>query len=729
MRFPAVAALGPLAVLLVGTVEAYSGRPTIDRIFPLGALRGTTVSVELRGTNLSNTISVEFDCDELRWVATTRQGTWRVEGKVTVDDGAALGPHLVRLRSVDGLSTTIIFNVGQFPDVIESEPNNSIRRAQPVSGDVEIHGRLEPASDIDVYTINVRAGERRVMDLRAIEHGSMLECKMEILDSHGRRVAFNDDRNDYLETPFLDHTFEADGTYHIVVDRYRGPRGHGFSSNSTYTLRLSQLPTVDYSAPLGARVGTSSEIELQGTALESIEKVYLTEVRSAEYMRMTYPYTMPIRTAEDPRTAADVARIEGRITRRGSESVAATFAIPADARAGLWRVWAEGSRGTVEGTHFEIGDAVEYAEAEAADGPRSERAYVVNGNLSAKGERDRYPIRGTAGRPLHFWTLSTQLGIPFLDPVLTLYDATGKKLAENDDTVGAYGNLIGNPDSSLFYTPKEDGPLVLTVKDRTARGGPSYRYRLKADDRLPAFQLFTTPENFTIERGGEAEIKVHMPREAGFDGEAKVWFEGLPEGVEAPSGTFRKGQTFEPNADGADMIIPEIVFKIRVPESVPAGAYPIRVLGVKAEKESSPDRRVIEANTCSQMGPLLDLWNFVRRPLPEITLTVVEPPKVTLSAVTPKITLRQGGSADLNLKEVNLPEEAEVELKGLPTGVSFEVVNRNDDIVEIRLKAAPEAERGYFRISAESEIGGRWAATGIIRLQVDKPEKLRAGGD
>ena len=722
--------LGLLIVLAVSPffmspAQAYDGRPQLDRVFPLGARRGTTATVELKGRNLSNTTKVEFDCDDLVWVETTHSSTGRVEGKIAVDKKAALGSHFLRLRSLDGFSTTILFNVGQFPDVIESEPNSSIRQAQVISGDVEIRGRLAPAEDIDVYTINVRAGERRVMDLRAIEHGSMLECKMELLDSEGRRVAHNDDRNDYLETPFLDHTFEADGIYHIVVDRYRGPRGHSFSANATYTLRLSRLPTIDYMAPLGARVGAAGKIELHGTALGSIEKVYLTEVRSAEYMRMTFPYTMPIRRVADPPRAADIARIQGRVTRRGSDTVVVEFDVPTGTRAGLWRLWAEGPRGTVEGTHFEIGNAIEYTEVEASRAAGEERIYAINGGLSAEGERDRYPVQGIAGKPLHFWTLSTQLGIPYLDPVIALYNADGKKLAENDDTVGAYGNLIGNPDSSLFYTPKEDGALVLTVRDRTGRGGPSYRYRLKADDRLPAFQLFTTPENFTVERGGEAEIKVHMPREAGFDGEAAVWFEGLPNGVESPRGTFRKDQTFEPNADGADMLIPEIVFKIRVPESVPPGAYPIRVLGVIAEEESKPDRHVIEANTCSQMGPLLDLWNFIRRPLPEITLTVVEPTTVALSALTSSVTVEQGAAADFDIRGVDFSEGAAVEIKGLPDGVSFEVVNRNDDRIAIRLQAAAEAGLGYFKISAESKIEDRWTATNPISLRVAKPDKKR----
>ena len=192
------------------------------------------------------------------------------------------------------------------------------------------------------------------------------------------------------------------------------------------------------------------------------------------------------------------------------------------------------------------------------------------------------------GRPLHFYTLAAQLGIPRVDTVLQLRDGSGKKLAENDDVVAGQGSLIGNPDSSLFYTPKEDGPLVLTVSDRVRRGGPDMQYRLKVASERPSFQLFTTPENFTVPQGGSADIKVHLVRESGFDGPVTVWLDGMPPGVDAPRAQFRADQLFEPNADGADMIIPEIAFAVHVPASLPPGSYPIRLLGVADAKEKNP---------------------------------------------------------------------------------------------------------------------------------------------
>ena len=312
----------------------------------------------------------------------------------------------------------------------------------------------------------------------------------------------------------------------------------------------------------------------------------------------------------------------------------------------------------------------EFSESDASRADWRDGGYAINGALEEPGEKDIYAIHVFAGRPLRFWTLATQLGVPHLDSVLTLRDASGKRLAESDDVVAGQGSLLGNPDSSLFYTPREDGVLFVVVKDRTARGGPSYQYRLKVRSERPGFQLFTTPENFTVPRGGEAEIKVHLIREEGFEGEVSFWFEGMPPGVEAPRGRFRADQLFEPNADGADMIIPEFAFRISAPASLRAGTYPIRVLGTPAAETSIPDRRIVEAGTTMMQGPLLDLWNFVRRPLPSIEMTVVEASEARLSSAVRALALARDGHATVELTAEDVPEGAELRVAGLPRGWS-----------------------------------------------------------
>jgi hypothetical protein len=714
-------------LLLFGTAAAYDlPSPSISGATPLGGQRGATHTVELQGNYLSNVQRVDFDCDDLIWVETLHSSSGRLSGKVSVAAGAPLGPHILRVWTLDGYSTAAMFNVGQFGDIAEVEPNDSLKDAHRVEGPAEVQGALNPSQDIDVFAIQASAGERWSFDLRSIKYGSSLECKMSLLDADGRRIAYNDDRDDYDETPFIEHVFDEAGTYFVILDQYRGPRGFRLGTDASYALRISKLPSLQYAAPLGARVGTTTKIRLGGSALASIEGVYLTEVRAAEYARMTYPYTMPIRIGEDPPTAADLARIDGKVLERSSEGVTAEFEVPGDARTGLWKLWAAGTEGIADGPLIELTGLPEYTEANAREGDWRQGPYVINGGLGGEHEKDTYEILGAAGEPLHVWALATQLGIPHLDPVIILRDESGKKLAENDDTVGAYGTLIGNPDSTLFYTPKKNQLLKLTVEDRTMRGGPSYQYRLHVANEKPAFQLFTTPENFSVARGGAAEITVYMAREQGFDAEATMWFGAMPAGIETPRGKFRADQTFEPNADGADMIIPQIKFRIEVPESVEAGVYPIRVFGVATADELAPDRRVIEANTNLMMGPLLDLWNWVRRPLPEITMTVVEPTDVQLSLESRSLSVQRGAAVELKLKAVHLPDSSQVVARDLPAEVSYRVAGREGEQITLQIEVAAGARLGPSKFSVESKVDGRWMSAGLVQLVIKEAEAVES---
>ena len=100
---------------------------------PLGPQRGTTRTVELKGNYLSNVQRVDFDCDDLAWVETVHSSAGRLSGNVSVAASAPLGPHLLRVWTLDGYSTAAMFNVGQFKDVPEAEPNDSVKEAHLVA--------------------------------------------------------------------------------------------------------------------------------------------------------------------------------------------------------------------------------------------------------------------------------------------------------------------------------------------------------------------------------------------------------------------------------------------------------------------------------------------------------------------------------------------------------------------------------------------------------------------
>ncbi len=113
--------------------------------------------------------------------------------------------------------------------------------------------------------------------------------------------------------------------------------------------------------------------------------------------------------------------------------------------------------------------------------------------------------------------------------------------------------------------------------------------------------------------GETATLKVHLVREEGFAGEVLIWVEGAP-----ARGKFRADQLFEPGADGAEMLIPELTLEFPAPAT--AGPHSLRIFGKAA------NGLVEEAHTATIIGPIYQGdWNFFRRPAPAITLTAVDP--------------------------------------------------------------------------------------------------------
>jgi hypothetical protein len=395
----------------------------------------------------------------------------------------------------------------------------------------------------------------------------------------------------------------------LKVDQYRGPQGVNCNKNCGYMLRISQTPLLNAIFPLGAKRGTAATVSLSGSALDGLRSVRLLPARSAEYYRLTFPYTMPLRPEGLPASPG----IEGKVLEASADRAKVRFEVPADAPSGLWRVWLETAAGPADELSFEIQDAPERAEAGApidlADGP-----LVINGSLDRVGEEDSFVVHARAGQPLHFYALAVQLGLPEIDPVLELFDADGKLLAEHDDLMTGQGTVIGNPDPSLYHTPKADGELRLVLRDRIGRGGPNFVYRLKADAATPGFRLLTDPENPSVKRGAEGSLAVLLIRDPGFDGQVEVWAQA-PRGLVIGKDAFRDDQFFGPSADGDNVIIPEVFLPVTADSSMEPGDYVVRIFG------RDQIGRQVEAYSTLWIGPPRKR-NDVRRPLPQVILSV-----------------------------------------------------------------------------------------------------------
>jgi hypothetical protein len=102
---------------------------------------------------------------------------------------------------------------------------------------------------------------------------------------------------------------------------------------------------------------------------------------------------------------------------------------------------------------------------------------TLNGQI-ASGEVNRYRFAARQGQRLVISTQARQL-IPYIadavpgwfQPVLALYDASGKEVAYNDD-------YRFKPDPTILYEVPKDGEYVFTIRDSIYRGREDFVYRI-----------------------------------------------------------------------------------------------------------------------------------------------------------------------------------------------------------------------------------------------------------
>ncbi len=582
------------AFLALAISFSATASPNIIRVTPLGGQAGTVVEVEVTGKDLAGFQTAWFDTTDLEWIESIETKAESVRGKIRIKANAALGPHRIQARTIQGPTNTRLFNVHEFPGVNEVEPNDRQTSAQPIELKPQVvHGYMKGLADVDRFTFTARKDQRWLFDVQSIERGGFLECSLTLYDESGRELAFNEDQDEYLETPRLSVIFPGSGRYTVKLDQYRGPQGVACSDNCGYAMHLSQLPVVTGIFPLGARPGNKYSVRIHGEALQTVTGAYMQRARGAEHYRLTFPFSIPLDGSDK-----ELARIEATTISASGQQAEAAFEIPASARPGLWRLWLKTPNGAAEAMTIEVDE---------------DRAAVD----AVLGENNSHPVTLEAGKPFHAWTLATQLGLPLIDTVLELWSADGKLLAEHDDLMTGQGTVIGNPDSSLYYTPVKPERARLTVRDRTDRTGPTFAYRLHIENAEPSFQLLAEPEELTIVPGGEATLEALLIKQPGFEKAVDVWIEGLPPGFEATKGRFRADQHFGPSGDGDNVNIPIVPLRIKAPSTISPGDYPIRVRA-RAAGESGP---IVEGFTTLWIGPD-GKRNDTRRPLPAINIHV-----------------------------------------------------------------------------------------------------------
>ena len=148
--------------------------PYVASVFPLGARAGRSTKITLNGANLGGATEATVQ-----------------------PPSSALGWTTVRLTALDSdvrPINDVRLAVGDAPEAMESEPNDSISQAQRVSLPITINGRIagglerQKKADEDYFQFSAKKGQHISIDVAASRLGSSLDSLIEILDAQGNSI-------------------------------------------------------------------------------------------------------------------------------------------------------------------------------------------------------------------------------------------------------------------------------------------------------------------------------------------------------------------------------------------------------------------------------------------------------------------------------------------------------------------------------------------------------------
>ncbi len=271
-----------------------------------------------------------------------------------------------------------------------------------------------------------------------------------------------------------------------------------------------------------------------------------------------------------------------------------------------------------------------------------------------------------------------------MDSILTLFNAKGEELAENDDATDPFDALITHhADSRLVYSFPAAGDYVLRIKDVQGKGGEEYAYRLVMAPPQPDFALRITPDNPRLGPGESIVIPVNAVRKD-FGGEIVLAAQNLPNGFVVSDGVIPAGQD-------------QVRLTITAPADAASSSVAAPIITGTATIGNAPVVR--QATGAESVMQAFSLTHIV--PTKEFVVAVVDAPAFTLSLGIPskEIPVHQGSNVPVVVKATRkegIKGPINLEAVAPPAGVTVkpETIAADKAEVTITLSVSKQAPLG-----------------------------------
>jgi len=686
--------LGVSFLLLLGAGLAAHAQelpvPQLKSVYPCGARQGTSVDVELAGGNLDETTALYFSNPGITAERISDPAKPPARFKINVAAKVPVGVYDVRSIGKTGISNPRAFDVSDCPEVSETEPNNTRDKANRVSLNCVVNGRIDPGEDIDWFVFPAKRGQRVIIECLAWRLDSHLDGTLTLYNSEGKQLASNQDANirDQKRDPFIDFDVPADGDYYIRFNDFM----YNGSSENFYRLRIGTQPYLDFIAPTGAKPGTTAEITFYGRNLPGGEK---TDVQVNG--RPLEKVVRQIQVANDPEFVTGLHYNE--------------LLRPPSSRLDGMEVRVTGETGTSNARLLVFSDGPELLRKEPnnslADAQHVPVPCAVTGQFSAPKDVGYYTFSAKKGEKFLIDVASERINSP-ADPELEIYGADGKLINSVSDTGENIGQLrFPTMTRDIVYTfaaPK-DGDFTLRLEHVYAQlqGGAQYQYRLEIKrDPPPDFRLVCTPvheihiDSPIVYQGGRQRLDILVWRMNDQNEPIEVEARNLPPGV-----------TAEPIVIGPGMKWGTLVVTAAL--DAPIGEAEIKIVGAS---QCGSEKLVREAR-----GGIV-VWDTVNTPAicrltKSIMLGVRETTPFAVTVSTNDTVIKPGDPIHVTVaarRRADMPSAIQLHGNGydLPPGLTIPTTTINPGQTEATITVATTdklKEGTYsFIINSESQV-------------------------
>ena len=672
--------------LFAYSITADAASPQLVRILPRGGQRGTEVVLRFNGQRLADAQEV-FVYEPGVTVTKIEQPIDKAkagkEVKVTVKIApeARLGEYQMRLRTASGISELKTFWVGALPEIQEKEPNSDFKTPQPIPLNVTVAGIIDN-EDQDYFVVEAKKGQRLTAEIEGMRLGEApFDPYLAILDENRFELTTNDDSALLRQDSVVSIIAPKDGKYVIQLRE----SAFGGSGASYYRLHVGTFPRPRVVYPLGGQVGQTVAIQYLGDVAGPISQSIKLPDKSEDNFEL---FCM-----QDGQTSPSP-------------------------------------------NHFRVSDFPSVNEVEPNDTQKTATAYsgplpvAFNGTISktntgsAQDEKtqdnDYFRFIAKKGQSLDINVYARRLRSP-LDPVLSLYDSTGKQIATNDDT--------GGPDSYLRFNVPADGDYFLRVRDHLRAAGDQYAYRIEITPVHPhitlsipqyAAQYSQERQTVTVHKGNLYATLVRVQRQDVAGGPVTLSSPDLPAGVKMIAENLDAGVEavpvlFEAAADA------KLSGKLVDLHAEPAAPDP---KAAKPAEVASGFKQAVELVTNGNQQP------FYTIEVSRMAFAVADEAPFKLQIVEPKVPMVQGGQMNLKIvahRQKEFTSAINVRLLFKPPGMeaaaNVEIpAGKDEAIYPINASDGAAAKKWKLVVVGSAENNGAtWVASPFTTVEVAPP--------